>query len=195
MTQPVRSPAGYADVLAAPAHLVAEVIDGVLYTSPRPAPKHADAASVLGMDLGAPFHRGRGGPGGRWILDEPELHLFGSELREGHAPNILVPDLAGWRRERMAELPEEPFFTLAPDWVCEVLSPSTAQLDRVRKMPVYAKKGVLHLWLVDPLAKTLEIFTLDETSYRLSATHANEDLVRGAPFDAIELELGALWGK
>src|SRR5690606_4669509 len=120
--------------------------DGELSLSPRPSPRHADAASVLGMDLGTPFHRGRGGPGGWWILFEPELHL---------GPEILVPDLAGWRRERMPQLPEEAFFTLAPDWLCEVLSPSTTQLDRVRKMPIYARNGVSHVWLLDPSAKTL----------------------------------------
>jgi Uma2 family endonuclease len=188
MTQSARTRATYADVLAAPEHLVAEVIDGTLSTSPRPAPRHADAASVLGMDLGGPFHRGRGGPGGWWILFEPELHL-------GDEPDIVVPDLAGWRRERLGELPGEAFFTLAPDWLCEVLSPSTMQLDRVRKIPVYAKSGVSHVWLVDPLAKTLEVFTLDGDSYRLTATHADEEMVRAVPFNAIELELGALWGK
>src|SRR5690606_26940524 len=111
MTQRALTRATYADVLAAPEHLVAEIVDGELSLSPRPSPRHADAASVLGMDLGTPFHRGRGGPGGWWILFEPELHL---------GPEILVPDLAGWRRERMPQLPEEAFFTLAPDWLCEV---------------------------------------------------------------------------
>ena len=186
MTQRALTRATYADVLAAPEHLVAEIIDGELSLSPRPSPRHADAASVLGMDLGTPFHRGRGGPGGWWILFEPELHL---------GPEILVPDLAGWRRERMPQLPEEAFFTLAPDWLCEVLSPSTTQLDRVRKMPVYARNGVRHVWLLDPSAKTLEIFTLDGQTFRLNATYANDDLVRIAPFEAIELELGALWDK
>lgn len=188
MSQPAGARATYADVLAAPEHVVAEVIDGQLSTSLRPAPRHADAASVLGMDLGSPFHRGRGGPGGWWILFEPELHL-------GPEPDILVPDLAGWRRERMSELPSEAFFTLPPDWVCEVLSPSTVQLDRVRKMPVYSRSGVSHVWLVDPDAKTLEIFSLDGESHRLVATHADDDRVRGVPFDAIELDLGALWGR
>ena len=110
----------YQDVLDAPAHLVAEIIDGALYTHPRPAPVHTVASSVLGGELGPPFHRGRGGPGGWWILDEPELHL---------GEDVLVPDLAGWRRERMPELPGTAYFTLAPDWVCEVLSSSTRKVD------------------------------------------------------------------
>src|SRR6187402_351383 len=133
-------PATYADLVAAPEHLVAELIDGVLYTQPRPRGRHAQAASVLGMDLGSPFHRGRGGPGGWIILYEPELHL---------AEHVLVPDLAGWRRERLPEVPDAAYFELAPDWVCEVLSPGTALFDRRRKVPVYAQARVEHVWLVD----------------------------------------------
>ena len=133
--------ATYQDVLDAPEHVVAEIIGGTLYTHPRPAPRHATASSVLGGKLGAAFHWGEGGPGGWRILDEPELHL-GEE--------ILVPDLAGWRRERMPELPDTAYFTLAPDWACEVLSASTRKLDLVRKRPIYAREGIPHLWLVDP---------------------------------------------
>lgn len=182
--EPAKRRASYQDVLDAPEHLVVEVLDGELYTHPRPAAPHAEAASVLGMDLGGPFHRGRGGPGGWVILDEPELHL-------GH--DILVPDLAGWRRERLPEVPAEPFFTLAPDWTCEVLSPSTALVDRRQKRPIYARESVTHLWLVDPDAQTIEVFRLDGESYRLIATHGAEEVARLEPFDAIELELGALW--
>ena len=124
--------AGYQDVLDAPAHRVAEVLDGALYTHPRPAPLHTIAASHLGDELTSPFGKGRGGPGGWWTLDEPELHL---------ATDILVPDLAGWRRERMAELPDTPYFSLAPDWGCEVLSASTRRLDLHGKRPVYAREA------------------------------------------------------
>ena len=180
--------AGYQDVLDAPVHMVAEVVDGNLYTHPRPGPRHASASSVMGSELVGPFQRGRGGPGGWWILDEPELHL-------GSDPDIVVPDLAGWRRERMPELPTEPYFTLAPDWACEILSPSTAQLDRTRKLPLYGRKQVPNVWLVDPDAKTLEVFRLDGDTYRLVATHGGDVVVRAVPFDAIELELAALWGK
>ncbi len=176
--------ATYQDVLDAPDHLVAEIVAGELFTSPRPAAPHSEAASVLGMDIGGPFHRGRGGPGGWTILDEPELH-FGAD--------ILVPDLAGWRRERLPAVPDAPYIELAPDWACEVLSPSTALLDRRRKLPVYAREGVRHAWLVSPLERSVEVFRLDGDSYRLVAVHGESEVVRLEPFDAIELELTALW--
>lgn len=182
--EPAKKWATYQDVLDAPEHLVAEILNGTLYTQPRPAARHAQAASVLGMDLGAPFHRGRGGPGGWVILDEPELHL-GSD--------ILVPDLAGWRRERLPKVPHAAFFELAPDWVCEVLSPRTALVDRRDKLPIYAREGVGHLWLVDPEARSVEVFVLDGAGYRCAAVHGEDEHVRLAPFEAIELELKALW--
>src|SRR6188474_2369596 len=128
MTEPARRRASYADVLRAPPHMIAEVIDGELRLQPRPAKPHAAAASALGEELGPPFKRGRGGPGGWILLDEPELHL---------GEDVLVPDLAGWRRERMrSPTTEEPYFTLAPDWVCEVLSRSTSRSDRSEKLPI-----------------------------------------------------------
>ena len=127
--------------MAVPDHLVAEIIDGELYTSPRPSLPHADASSGLGGDLIGPFDRGRGGPGGWWILYEPELHL---------GPDIIVPDLAGWRRSRLPAVPREPYLTMAPDWVRETISPSTESLDRGKKLRVYAREGVGHLWLPNP---------------------------------------------
>lgn len=181
-----KRPATYADLEALPAHQVGEIIGGVLYASPRPALKHARAASTLGTDLGGPFDRGRGGPGGWLILDEPELHFGG---------DVLVPDLAAWRRERMPEMPEAAFATLAPDWLCEVLSPSTAGFDRAEKLPSYAREGVTHVWLVDPLAQTLEIVRLDGATYRMVTTCRGEAKVRAEPFDAIELELATLWAR
>lgn len=184
MSQPARRPASYQDVLDAPEHLVAELIAGELYTHPRPAPSHAAAASVLGMDIGSPFQRGRGGPGGWWIVDEPELHLH---------EDVLVPDLAGWRRARMPEQPKTAYYELSPDWVCEVLSPSTARVDRVLKVPLYARERIAHVWLVNPADQTLEVLRLDGESYRLIATHGGPALVRAEPFAAVELELGALW--
>ena len=176
--------ATYQDVLDAPEHLVAEIIGGALYTHPRPAPRHATAASRLGFELGGPFDRGRGGPGGWRILDEPELHL-GDE--------VLVPDLAGWRRERIPTLPDTAYFTLSPDWVCEVLSPSTRKVDLVHKRPIYAHEGVLHLWLVDPVERILETFALFEGQWRLIATVEDNDPVSIAPFEAITFSLGELW--
>ncbi len=177
-------PATYRDVLDAPAHMVAEVVEGALHTHPRPAPPHALAASSLGVELGSPFQKGRGGPGGWWIIDEPELHL---------GEDILVPDLAGWRRQRMPDFPDTAFFTLAPDWVCEVLSPSTRDLDRHGKRPVYAREGVAHLWFIDPVARDLEAFELRNGEWVLIATARNDEPVSIPPFEAIAFPLDALW--
>lgn len=179
-----KPPATYQDILDAPPNLVAEIVAGELHLSPRPAFLHATASSVIGMDIGSAFQRGRGGPGGWWIVDEPELHFD---------THVLVPDLAGWRRERMPELPTGPFTSLPPDWVCEVLSPSTARWDRVKKVPVYARAGVTWMWLVDPRARTLEVLQLEGETYRLASTFGGGETVRVPPFDAIELEMGALW--
>src|SRR4051794_23241149 len=143
--------ATYEDVVRAPAHMVAEVVEGDLHLSPRPGGPHTRAASVLGSELSGPFDRGRGGPGGWIILDEPELHL-------GVEPAIVVPDLAGWRRERLPFIRAEAFFTLAPDWVCEVISPSSGRLDRITKVPLYARENVRHAWIVDPLQRSLEVY-------------------------------------
>lgn len=176
--------ATYQDVLDAPAHRVAEIIEGTLETHPRPAPRHANVSSGLGMKLGPPFRFGDGGPGGWWILDEPEVHLGG---------DVVVPDLAGWRRERMPELPETAWFETAPDWACEILSPSTRALDLGPKRRLYAEHGVTHLWLVDPDARTLEAFALDQGSWRLVATLVGEAPVSLPPFDAITFDLNALW--
>lgn len=178
-------PATYADLEALPENMVGEIIDGELIASPRPASPHAFAASVLLSILGGPFGRGRGGPGGWWILVEPELHL-----RE----DILVPDLAGWRRERMPTVENVPFFTLAPDWVCEIVSPGSASIDRVRKLRIYARSGIEWAWLLDPLEKSLEAYRLQGGHYTLLfAFDAQDARVLAPPFDAIELELQALW--
>jgi Uma2 family endonuclease len=179
-----RRAATYEDLLKVPDHLVAEIIDGDLYTTPRPAPRHVVASSGLGGALHGPFHGGRGGPGGWWILDEPELHL---------GRDIVVPDLAGWRRERMPNLPAEAYFSLAPDWICEVISPSTAALDRVKKVSVYAREGVSHAWMVDPIAQTIEVMRLENGRWTIITTCAESGVVRLEPFDAIELDLTLLW--
>lgn len=167
-----------------PSNLVAEIIDGALVTQPRPASRHALAASVLGGDLGPPFHRGKGGPGGWILLDEPELHLHG---------DIVVPDLAGWRRERMPVMPDAAAFELAPDWVCEVLSPSTAATDRVQKMRIYAREGVGYAWLVDPLVRLLEAYRREGAHWVLLGAWHDDTRVRVEPFEAVELDLAGLW--
>lgn len=148
----VKRAATYEDLLKVPDHFVAEIVDGELYASPRPTPRHATAATVLGAEINSAFHRGRSGPGGWWILFEPELHFD---------RDVLVPDIAGWRRHRLAAIPETPAITLAPDWVCEVISRSTEGLDRGRKLAVYAREGVAHAWLVNPEAQTREILRLE----------------------------------
>jgi hypothetical protein len=184
MANPGRKGATYADVLAAPDHRVAELVDQVLHTSPRPSLRHAMATSSLHGDLQGPFGRGRHGPGGWIILVEPELHLGG---------DILVPDVAGWRRTRMPECPVDAFTELAPDWLCETLSPSTAGFDRGEKLAVYARERVERVWLVDPIARTLEVLALDGRSYRLHAVHHGDAVIRAEPFDAIELDLAGWW--
>ena len=152
----------------------------------------ARASSALGVELGGPFDRGRGGPGGWWILDEPELH-FPDPTSPGEK-DALVPDLAGWRRERLPVLPDVAAFTLAPDWICEVVSKSTEQHDREVKMPVYAREGVRHAWLLDPVAKTLEVYTLSaEGRWGEAVKASGADVVRAVPFEAIGLDLSALW--
>jgi Uma2 family endonuclease len=181
-----RRRATYDDVLNAPEHMVAELIDGVLYTSPRPGFPHTISGSSLHGELYPPFHRARGGPGGWRIYYEPELH-FGSD--------VLVPDCAGWRRERMPDTPKGSFSTLAPDWLCEILSPSTATLDRTAKLQVYARERVSHVWLIDPLAKTLEVLGLNASGWQILATHGGHERVRAVPFDALEIELAYLWDE
>lgn len=177
--------ATYADVLAVPQHLVAQVIDGELIVHPRPANPHAASTTALVEELGPPFKRGRGGPGGWILLFEPELHL---------AEDILVPDLAGWRRERMPVIPtDEPFIRLSPDWACEVLSPSTERVDRRQKLAIYRRERVRHVWLVNPLSRTLEVLELGGEHYAIHAVHAGDEKVRAVPFDAIELDLSILW--
>lgn len=179
-----RKKATYADVLAAPENMIAEILDGELRLSPRPAPPHARASSRLGYLLGPPYELGRGGPGGWLIMDEPELHLI---------DDVLVPDLAGWRIERMPRLPPEAYFEIVPDWVCEVLSPSTKRIDRLRKFPLYAKHGVAHAWIVDPDDRSLETYSLFRERWQVGDAGSDDERGRFAPFDAIELELGLLW--
>jgi Uma2 family endonuclease len=185
MTALVREHATYEDLMQVPDNMVAELIDGQLYASPRPAGPHTNAASALGFFLGPAYQFGRGGPGGWWIHVEPELH-FGR--------NVLVPDISGWRRERMPQFPQNHVFAICPDWVCEVVSPSSGRLDRIRKMPIYAREGVGHAWLVEPLQQTLEVFANDGESWRVIATHGENEVARIPPFEQVEIDLTLLWG-
>ena len=173
------------DVIDAPTHRVAEIVDGRLYLSPRPPPRAALAKAGLNVVLGRPFGRGRDdGPGGWWLLREPELH-FGAD--------VVVPDFTGWRRARMPEIPLIDFVTLAPDWVCETLSPEMRDLDLDAKLPVYARKGVAHLWLIDPADRTREAFELRDGEWALIAVAKDDEPVSVRPFDAIMFSLGDLW--
>lgn len=183
--EPFKKVATYDDVLAAPEHKVAEIIDGDLYLSPRPAFAHAISESRLGGILIPTFDEGRGGPGGWRIVLEPELHL---------GPDIVVPDLAGWRRERLPSVANVAFVTIAPDWICEVLSPSTEPLDRAKKARIYAREGVSHMWLINPINRTLEISRLKSGQWVGVSTHLNDEVIEGEPFAAVPLELSRLWG-
>lgn len=177
-------PATYQDVLDAPEHMVAEIAGGRLHLHPRPASRHARASFRMAGRLDDAFQGGPAGPGGWHLAIEPELHL---------GPDVLVPDLAGWRRERMPVYPDVAFFELAPDWVCEILSPSTRRFDLTEKRALYAANGVGHLWLVDPEARTLEAFALGGGEWTLRAAFGEGDEVRAAPFEALGFPVGALW--
>ena len=183
MSERVKRGATYDDVLTAPEDRVAEVVVRDLYLSPRPSPRHGRVAMALSADLHDAFDRGRTGPGGWWVLVEPELHFD---------DNVLVPDIAAWRRSRLADLPEAAWFELAPDWVCEILSPSTEQFDRRRKAPLYSAYGVEHLWLVDPGKRLLRVYRRG-LPWELVETFSGVQEVSAPPFDAVGLELHRLW--
>ena len=178
--------ATYQDVIDAPENMVAELIDGELHLMSRPTPAHAKAYSKLGGLLNTSFDWGITGPGGWHIIDEPELHL----IRD---TRVLVPDLAGWKLEAMPEIPESHRDASMPDWVCEILSPSTSKVDVDVKMPLYAQAGIGHLWLIDPLAKTLQAFELRKGKWAQIADLKDADTVCVPPFDAIDFDLSELW--
>lgn len=182
-----RRRATYADLEALPENVVGEIIAGELYASPRPAGPHTAAASAMGADINGPFHRDRGGPrgpGGWWILFEPELHL---------AEDVVVPDLAGWRRERLPGGPRVVAFTVSPDWVCEVVSPSSTRIDRVLKMEVYLRAEIDWAWIVDPLARTLEVYRREGAVWVYASRFEGDAPVRVDPFAEVELEIARWW--
>lgn len=174
----------YKQLEALPENQVGEIINGTLHANPRPAGPHGRAASVLGMLIGNPFDIGSGGPGGWWIIFEPELHL---------GEQVLVPDIAGWRHETLPQIPDDHRFTTAPDWVCEVLSPSTGKTDRIEKMPIYAQAGVMYLWLADPRIQTLETYKLVGLSWTLTGSYKDNERVSAEPYEATEIDLASLW--
>ena len=184
MPTPAKRRATYADIEALPPNMVGEILDGELVVHPRPLFRHGTAAFSLGDELGGPFQKGRGGPGG-WVFSvEPELH-FGQ--------TVVVPDLAGWRRERLPALPDKVGVTIAPDWLCEVISPSTASYDRTVKLRIYHQQKVGHLWYLDPAYRTLEVFGWAEPHWLALGTFADFETVSAPPFEAISIDLGVLW--
>ena len=176
--------ATYADIEALPPHLVGEILFGSLVTHPRPVRRHGGAGSALGALCTTSYQFGSGGPGGWVFVDEPELHL---------GPHIVVPDLAGWRRERVTEPADQAYFEVAPDWACEILSPSTEKYDKGDKRRIYALYGVEHLWHLDPRSRLLEVFARRDTSWLLTHTYQDVDEVNAPPFDALTFSLGLLW--
>lgn len=178
----------YQSLLELPENIVGEIMNGQLYTQPRPAGPHALACASLEIEIGSAYHKGRGGPGGWWIIVQPEIHF----VRD---TEVLVPDLAGWRRERFPKVPRDHRFEVVPDWVCEIQSPSTARDDRVTKMPIYAHYGVPYLWLVDPLARTLEVFTLERGRWTIVGLYGDQAEANIPPFQEIALQLAELWAE
>lgn len=180
--------ATYEDLLAAPDHLIAELVDGELHLFPRPRNRHARAGTRLGAALVGPFdHDGDDeGPGGWLLVDEPEIHL---------APRtrVVVPDLAGWRRDRMAQVPDEPYFTIVPDWVCEILSPGTSRFDRLVKLPKFAEHGVGHAWIADVEAQTIEVLRNTGGHWLNVLTADVRAPFRAEPFEAVTLDFRKWW--
>lgn len=181
----LRPPPTYEEVVANPGHYMAETLNGSLVFRSRFANRQINAKSVIGMEIGFRFHGrgGAGGPGGWWILDEPEIHL---------GDDVVIPTLAGYRQDRLPELGDGLFLKVAPDWVCEVLSPNSTRTSSV-KLPIYSREQVRHVWLVDPLARTLVVFRHTGSQWLLVADYGDSSLVRVEPFDAIELDIARVW--
>lgn len=186
MANPAKRPATYADIDALPPGMIGEIIHGVLYTQPRPSPRQSFSTSSLGDELVGPFQKGRGGPGGWIILDEPEIRL---------GPHTLVPDMAGWRRERMPKLPDTQQIEIVPSWICEFLSPRTEKRDRGEKRTIYATYGVDHYWLVDPRLRSLEVMQRQDKNWLSIGYFTDGDQVPAPPFDAITFDLGLIWAE
>jgi Uma2 family endonuclease len=184
MAEPAKNQATYDDLYSIPENMIGEIIDGELIVSPRPTSGHSEASTSLVAELAPPYRFGRGGPGG-WIIHfEPEIH-FGA--------NVVVPDIAGWKRERYTISPNEHRITISPDWICEVLSPGTARTDRIRKMRIFADHEVPYVWLIDPALMTLEVYRLQSGNWVVQGLYAENDKVRAVPFEEVEIDLANLW--
>ncbi|MEW6487927.1 MAG: Uma2 family endonuclease [Thermodesulfobacteriota bacterium] len=184
MPQPVAKKATYEDLLALPDHVIGEILGGELIVTPRPSRKHAKAAFALSGELAPPYDFGRGGPGGWILLVEPEVRI---------GEHTVVPDLAGWRKERFPSEEDHNWISAVPDWVCEILSPHTIRTDRVRKMGIYREHAVPHAWLLDPGNKTLEVFALRDGAWVVLGFYAEDDRVRAEPFPEVEIDMGNFW--
>lgn len=184
MSDPARKRASYEDLYTLPPNMTGQIIEGELYTLPRPHSRHSRVSAILCREIGPYQSDGGGGPQGWVILIEAEVML---------GDDLLAPDLAGWRIERLPKPPKENYITVTPDWVCEILSPGTARLDRIRKMPIYARHEVKHLWLIDPILKTLEVYGLKEGSWVVRGSYGEDDQVRVEPFTGVEINLADLW--
>ena len=185
MSEPAGKKASYDDLFSIPENTTGEIIDGELFVTPRPSRKHGYTASALDKKIGSPYQFGdSGGPGGWIIIVEPEISL---------GENIIVPDLGGWRKERFPVSEETNWISVPPDWACEVLSPGTVRLDKIKKMPLYAKHAVGHLWLIDPIAKSLDVYRLESGMWTVAGFYAEEDKVRAEPFEEVEIDLNDLW--
>ncbi|MBF0508339.1 MAG: Uma2 family endonuclease [Deltaproteobacteria bacterium] len=185
MAKPASKKATYEDLYGIPENTTGQIIDGELIVTPRPSRRHGFSATALGGAVTGPYQFGQGGGSGGWIfIIAPEIGL---------GENILVPDLAGWKRERFPWQEEFNWISVAPNWVCEVLSPSTLRIDKVKKMHIYARHGIEHIWLIDPAAMFLEVFRLESGGWLLLGSYAENDKVRAEPFQEIEINLGDLW--
>ena len=184
MTIAQKIPATYADIEALPPNMVGEILFGNLVTHPRPARRHTSASSSMGAIITPPFQFGNGGPGGWIIIDEPELHL---------GPHVVVPDLAGWRSERLVGKGDGAWFEEVPDWICEVLSPSTEKYDRSDKQRIYATYLVDHVWHVNPITKLLEVYARQGKNWLQTHVFKDQETVSAPPFESLSFNLGLLW--
>ncbi len=184
MTIAQKIPAIYADIEALPPHMVGEILFGSLVTHPRPTPRHGAAAYALGGVVGSPYQFGNGGPGGWIFIVEPEIH-FG--------PHVVVPDIAGWRLENSAGIAEKAWIDTPPDWLCEVLSPSTEKYDRHDKQRIYATYEVGHVWHVNPTTQLLEVYERQVRNWLRTHTFADQETVSAPPFESLSFNLGLLW--